>query len=174
MPHQCTACERVLPGGSREMLGGCPDCGNNRFQYLPEGAAAADEGGAAPDPTEAQADSADEMIIASGGPVGGQRDTGGPESAAQVDARSSLVDPADLPSPETSDEPPEPETDPPAPTETVEALTDELSETFGSIRIVDRGEYELNLMELYEQDACIIQLEEDGRYMIDVPDMFQE
>ena len=38
----------------------------------------------------------------------------------------------------------------------------------------DGIEYELNLMELYNRDEYIISLQEDGRYVIDVPDSWRE
>ncbi|MFB6187991.1 MAG: Zn-ribbon domain-containing protein, partial [Halobacteriaceae archaeon] len=37
MPHQCTNCGHIFPDGSKEMLSGCPECGGNKFQFLPEG-----------------------------------------------------------------------------------------------------------------------------------------
>jgi predicted nucleic acid-binding Zn-ribbon protein len=49
-------------------------------------------------------------------------------------------------------------------------LREELNEQFESIRIVAPGEYELNLMELYDRTEYIISLQEDGRYVIEVPD----
>ncbi|XVH32795.1 Zn-ribbon domain-containing protein [Haloferacaceae archaeon DSL9] len=49
-------------------------------------------------------------------------------------------------------------------------LRDELNDQFESIRIVNPGEYELNLMELYDRQEYIISLREDGRYVIEVPD----
>jgi len=49
-------------------------------------------------------------------------------------------------------------------------LREELNEQFESIRIVAPGEYELNLMELYDRTEYIISLQEDGRYIIEVPD----
>jgi len=39
MPHQCTDCSRQFDDGSKEMLSGCPDCGGNKFQFLPSSAA---------------------------------------------------------------------------------------------------------------------------------------
>jgi predicted nucleic acid-binding Zn-ribbon protein len=48
-------------------------------------------------------------------------------------------------------------------------LRDELNDQFESIKIHARGEYELNLMELYDREEHIIALQEDGRYVIDVP-----
>ncbi|MEZ3116049.1 Zn-ribbon containing protein [Halobaculum sp. MBLA0147] len=51
-----------------------------------------------------------------------------------------------------------------------ERLREELNEQFESIRIVRPGEYELNLMELYDREEFIISLREDGRYVIEMPD----
>jgi len=53
-------------------------------------------------------------------------------------------------------------------------LREELNDQFESIRIVEPGQYELNLMELYEREEYIIALQEDGRYQIQVPDTWQE
>ncbi|WP_425492349.1 OapC/ArvC family zinc-ribbon domain-containing protein [Halobellus inordinatus] len=52
----------------------------------------------------------------------------------------------------------------------LDELREELNEQFESIRIVAPGEYELNLMELYDRTEYIISLQEDGRYVIEVPD----
>jgi predicted nucleic acid-binding Zn-ribbon protein len=35
---------------------------------------------------------------------------------------------------------------------------------------VSPGKYELNLMELYDRQEYIISLQEDGRYVIEMPD----
>jgi len=61
---------------------------------------------------------------------------------------------------------------PSEPTEgaTLDQLRQELNNQFESIRIVSPGQYELNLMELYDRDEYIISLREDGRYVIEVPD----
>lgn len=169
MPHQCTSCEEVLPDGSRKMIGGCPRCGGNRFRFLPDGKEPEDPS------TADSAEPDQDFIIASETPPSERQEsissTG--ESRAQVDARSGMISPDELPpsptpTPDNSSTSDMPTTD----TQTKAALKEELEDAFGSIRIVERGEYELNLMELYERDACIIQLEEDGRYMIDVPEMF--
>jgi|APHM01.1.fsa_nt_gi Zn-ribbon containing protein len=48
-------------------------------------------------------------------------------------------------------------------------LRTELNQQFESIRIVAPGQYELNLMELYDRSEYIISLQEDGRYIIEVP-----
>jgi hypothetical protein len=52
----------------------------------------------------------------------------------------------------------------------LDQLRKELNDQFESIRIVSPGQYELNLMELYDRDEYIISLREDGRYVIEVPD----
>jgi len=52
----------------------------------------------------------------------------------------------------------------------LDQLRKELNNQFESIRIVSPGQYELNLMELYDREEYIISLREDGRYVIEVPD----
>ncbi|APW97089.1 hypothetical protein CHINAEXTREME_04585 [Halobiforma lacisalsi AJ5] len=56
----------------------------------------------------------------------------------------------------------------------IEDLREELNQQFESIKIVRPGQYELNLMELYNREEYIISLQEDGRYVIDVPDSWRE
>ncbi|AUV83796.1 hypothetical protein C2R22_20885 [Salinigranum rubrum] len=51
----------------------------------------------------------------------------------------------------------------------LEELREELNSQFESIKIVSPGQYELNLMELYDRQEYIISLQEDGRYVIEVP-----
>ncbi|WP_181687100.1 OapC/ArvC family zinc-ribbon domain-containing protein [Halorhabdus salina] len=250
MPHQCTDCGTTFEDGSTEMLSGCPSCGGNTFQFLPDGAdtspapeadppektpdrstsdstvartvgsAAAtvrdivgsDPDGAGTDPDAADPlspSSADETAPSSpdetvdsatdtgttpdespdasimsnmeAGSV--QRDsvTTNREDAAQASARSAVVSPGELP--ETADETDVSGRSQPgagargeAPVEgpederpDLETLRDELNDQFESIRIVEPGQYELNLMELYERDEYIIALREDGRYRIQVP-----
>ncbi|WP_394740789.1 OapC/ArvC family zinc-ribbon domain-containing protein [Natronococcus roseus] len=56
----------------------------------------------------------------------------------------------------------------------IEELRAELNEQFESIKILRPGQYELNLMELYNRDEYIISLQEDGRYVIDVPESWHD
>jgi predicted nucleic acid-binding Zn-ribbon protein len=49
-------------------------------------------------------------------------------------------------------------------------LREELNDQFESIRVIEPGQYELNLMELYDREEYIIALQEDGKYTIQVPD----
>ncbi|PSP47311.1 hypothetical protein BRC75_10145 [Halobacteriales archaeon QH_7_69_31] len=51
-------------------------------------------------------------------------------------------------------------------------LREQLNDQFESIKIVEPGEYELNLMELYDREEYIIALQENGRYVIQVPDQW--
>jgi len=53
-------------------------------------------------------------------------------------------------------------------------LREELNEQFESIRVVEPGQYELNLMELYDREEYIIALQEDGRYSIQMPETWRE
>jgi predicted nucleic acid-binding Zn-ribbon protein len=52
----------------------------------------------------------------------------------------------------------------------IDELREQLNDQFESIKIVEPGEYELNLMELYNREEYIIALQENGRYVIQVPE----
>jgi len=52
-------------------------------------------------------------------------------------------------------------------------LRAELNDQFESIRVVAPGQYELNLMELYDRQEYIIALQEDGKYTVQVPDRWE-
>jgi predicted nucleic acid-binding Zn-ribbon protein len=115
-------------------------------------------------------------------------ETASEEDAAQASARTDVVGPDELPpAPERSYAP---TTDPPsvasaAASDAEEAaepaaepdrpdlseLREELNDQFESIKVLEPGQYELNLMELYDRDEYIIALQEDGRYSIQVPDV---
>ncbi|WP_458186435.1 OapC/ArvC family zinc-ribbon domain-containing protein [Haladaptatus sp. NG-WS-4] len=92
------------------------------------------------------------------------------EDRAQASARSDVVTDDELPEPPATDEDgtvvePEDDAQP-----SLEELREELNSQFESIKIVEPGQYELNLMELYERDEYIIALKENGRYVIQVSD----
>lgn len=170
MPHQCTECGHTFADGSKEMLSGCPECGGNKFQFLPAGATQSSEQSepsepaAEPDP-ESKADRSPSNEPSTA--LDSLRDR---EDSAQADARSTVVDADELPASE-----PMPE-EPPSDTEEkpeLSRLREELNDQFESIRIVDHGQYELNLMELYKREECIIALQENGRYVIEVPESFR-
>jgi hypothetical protein len=97
------------------------------------------------------------------------------EDHAQASARTDMVSPDELadaasesrPAPEKVDGrviEPESEDRP-----GLDELREELNSQFESIKIVSPGKYELNLMELYDRQEYIISLQEDGRYVIEVP-----
>jgi predicted nucleic acid-binding Zn-ribbon protein len=92
------------------------------------------------------------------------------EDSAQASARSEIVPEDELPerpdneSTGTVIKPPE--DDQPS----LDELREELNSQFESIKVVEPGQYELNLMELYERDEYIIAMRENGRYVIQVPD----
>jgi len=93
------------------------------------------------------------------------------EDTAQASARSEVVSPDELD--RASREVENTEAQSPAdeePQPGIDALRDELNDQFESIRIVSPGQYELNLMELYDRQEYIISLQEDGRYVIEMPD----
>jgi predicted nucleic acid-binding Zn-ribbon protein len=127
----------------------------------------------APDAAESTA-SADDAEIAAGSADG--------EDAAQASARGDVVSPDELPSEPQGDEQHQFQ---PVESETTDAeesaddtderpdlkeLREELNNQFESIKVVQPGQYELNLMELYDREEYIVALEEDGRYSIQVPE----
>ena len=187
MPHQCTNCRLTFDDGSKEMLGGCPECGGNKFQFLPKGAAEdhlveASAGGAESSPAPATATPASDpgqpasgdadIIEAPPEPVEPEVDL---EDRAQASARRAVVSEDELPPSSdryAGEEPAAPAPEPDRPDLT--QLREELNEQFESIKILRPGEYELNLMELYDRQEYIIALEEDGRYVIDVPDTWRD
>ena len=91
------------------------------------------------------------------------------EDSAQAAARSTVVSREELPeSPPPADDLEE------AQEPDLETLRRELNEQFESIKILEPGQYELNLMELFDREERIIAIEEDGRYVIDVPEGWRD
>ncbi|MFB6303379.1 MAG: Zn-ribbon domain-containing protein [Haloferacaceae archaeon] len=120
----------------------------------------------------------------------------GPEDGAQADARTEVASPDELADSAPVDEgadadvvddvgTPDPDASGPSssdatvaatPDEDAPDLTDlrqELNDQFESIRVLNPGQYELNLMELYDREEYIISLREDGRYVIEVPEAWR-
>jgi len=125
--------------------------------------------------------------------------TATPEDAAQASARSETVSPDALPpapdrstrsrpapvmdgtSDRVEDGTGEPMTDgtdrdgtPHQDRPDLDELREQLNEQFESIRVLEPGQYELNLMELYDREEYIIALQEDGKYTIQVPERWNE
>lgn len=196
MPHQCANCGRTFPDGSKEMLSGCPECGGNKFQFRPAGANTPPVEPESRSSTGQNGDAAAKPATASATKTGGEPSTaeqtepsaepatanadeaeaaadetahGTAEDTAQAAARSGMVSPDELEA--NASAPPEPdEAEQPGLAE----LREELNEQFESIKIVEPGQYELNLMGLYDREEYIIALEENGRYVINVPDSWQD
>jgi predicted nucleic acid-binding Zn-ribbon protein len=133
-------------------------------------------------PTDAEVTSADAGTTAA-------------EDAAQASARSELVSPDELPA--TADRPSSPGSTPfadgqsqapprpqdgqsPGPEPEREDRPDlselraELNDQFESIKVLEPGQYELNLMSLYDREEYIIALQEDGKYTIQVPERWDD
>ena len=224
MPHQCTNCDLAFEDGSKQMLGGCPECGGNKFQFLPKGSngdsetpSSAERNGDAPEPQSVSATSVETAngprtndTTTNGTASGGSTSTIGAwpteeraspdediieapaepvetiadgEDQAQASARRDVVTEDELPATATpaDDGLDEHAAGTEHTTGTSEEeradlseLREELNEQFESIKILRPGEYELNLMELYDRQEYIIALEEDGRYVIDVPDSWRD
>jgi predicted nucleic acid-binding Zn-ribbon protein len=220
MPHQCTSCGHVFADGSKEMLGGCPDCGGTKFQFHgsdegvpddppddssepdpdPEVGGVAETVGratttvrdwveddpeqGAPDPgpdpdsdsdpsgSTGGSDESDDVIVADEQPIGDDGDA--PEDHAQASARTDVASPDELPDP-PEDRPVDPGEgrvvrEPTGDRPDVSQLREELNDQFESIKILEPGQYELNLMELYDREEYIIALQENGRYVIQMPE----
>ncbi|MBX0295940.1 Zn-ribbon domain-containing protein [Haloarcula nitratireducens] len=118
-----------------------------------------------------------------GGSAGGQ--AADAEDAAQASARGDVVSPDEIsaaqgdsetehrfqPVETDEDESAEPdEADRPD----LQELREELNDQFESIKVLEPGQYELNLMELYDREEYIVALQEDGRYSIQVPETIRE
>ncbi|WP_251328986.1 OapC/ArvC family zinc-ribbon domain-containing protein [Haloplanus pelagicus] len=101
------------------------------------------------------------------------------EDTAQADARRDVVtadeldDASSSPPPSAADAartvPPDADESP-----GIDDLRAELNDQFESIKILEPGQYELNLMELYDRQECIISLQEDGHYVIEVADTWRD
>jgi len=111
------------------------------------------------------------------------------EDDAQASARGEIVSPDELPDHGSVEsdhqfQPVGSEPESPAATNSdssdswdrpdLQELREELNNQFESIKVVEPGQYELNLMELYDREEYIVALEEDGRYSIQVPEAIRE
>jgi predicted nucleic acid-binding Zn-ribbon protein len=161
MPHQCTQCGHTFPDGSKEMLSGCPDCGGNKFQFRPTSEmretssskpgsppteSANDDSTTAENPT-ATYQKPDESIA----------DESELETETEIEAKTETTDDSELSAESNEDS-------------NMASLRRELDDQFESIKILEPGQYELNLMELYNREEYIIALQEDGQYVIEVPE----
>jgi len=116
MPHKCTNCEQIFEDGSVDILNGCPNCGWNKFLYVPAKPATGD--------------------------------------ATDIDTKDATD------SGMQSDKEEEKKTVPDMEVE--------------SIRILEKGSYELNLESLLEREEIIMSMKEDGRYLVHLPSVFEK
>ena len=163
-----------------------PATGNSNARSRPTSGTPSDIG---PDPEGTSSSTPSDRRPAESSDPPGDAPSTDPENRAQASARRTV--PEDLPrsDPRNSQHPdPSGSGTPETPSETethsdgsetaetpdIAELREELDEQFESIKIHAPGEYELNLMELYDREEHIIALQEDGRYVIDVPGSWRE
>jgi len=101
-----------------------------------------------------------------------EREAAPPETVGDADGPDPLetAPGADGPDPPETDHLPAADHERPE----LDDLREELNDQFESIRIVSPGKYELNLMELYDRQEYIISLQEDGRYVIEMPNSIDD
>lgn len=173
MPHKCTECGRTYADGSEDVLSGC-SCGSRKFEFVPNSdlediekplVTQDDEWISADDPKhpsqqdgDPMDDLEDSIIIA---------DEQGQEDESQRKARSEVVSRKDLPNTPTSP------SDLGQTQSDLEQVRQHLHDQFEGIRILEPGQYQLNLMKLFKKQECVISLQEDGRYIINVPGMME-
>lgn len=157
MPHECINCGYRFDDGSREMLEGCPDCGGSKFLFTKTKTKT---------PSQPESESASDIIEATseretpeafgGSFVKGEPDKNvGDALAREQETR----EPDEMEAAETPDP---------------EELREELESRFESIKILEPGSYELNLMNLYDKEEKIIALQEDGRYQVSLPSAMKD
>ena len=172
-PPTSDATERSSPTpDDRSPRSGGPTSTGDPASTDPSSTSDADPSSAASDSTASDAEPPEPTDSATGSERVRERDE---EDVAQASARSDVVssdelDQASRPVDSESDADARGSGDPDGPRPDIGELRDELNEQFESIRIVSPGKYELNLMELYDRQEYIISLQEDGRYVIEMPD----
>ncbi|WP_254832539.1 OapC/ArvC family zinc-ribbon domain-containing protein [Haloglomus salinum] len=114
------------------------------------------EGGGSMGPDAASTEPGMGAADAVEGPVSGARDAGGLSDGPSGDG------------PDEGRVVSEPDGDQPD----ISELREQLNDQFESIKILEPGQYELNLMELYDREEYIIALQENGRYVIQVPEQW--
>jgi predicted nucleic acid-binding Zn-ribbon protein len=127
-------------------------------------------GAAASSGSTASSDRTDAPDPADGRPErAGSSETAGSDTTDPVEGDAERIDGEEAEARDSAEADAE-SMEPPASQPGVDELRDELNEQFESIKIVSPGQYELNLMELYDRQEYIISLQEDGRYVIEMPD----
>ncbi|UTF54587.1 Zn-ribbon domain-containing protein [Natronosalvus rutilus] len=182
---ESTSTNRTWPQTASEPASSGQDDAPAEFTEWPESARRPDDRERAEKHTERPAPRADDSTVEAGDTHTEPEGSDGDEDAAQASARSDVVSSDELPASSATgpaDEKAGPDvengrvvsepTDDERPS--LEDLREELNEQFESIKILKPGQYELNLMELYDREEYIVSLQEDGRYVIDVPDSWRD
>lgn len=151
MPHECINCGHVFDDGSKEMLEGCPECGGSKFLFRKT----------KHDVHTASTEDSSDIIEATPENqtpkrFGGSFVKGEPDKEVGEEQPPSTQEGVEVETPDT------------------EELRKELKDRFESIKIIEPGSYELNLMNLYDKEEKIIALEEDGKYQVSLPSALGE
>lgn len=155
MPHKCNNCNTIYPDGCEDILQGCTECGNKKFQYIPDDSVTEEA-------TEPALQDTSEPDLKPSETIS--------ENDSQAKARTDIVDKSELPDskPTTNAESDKlVESDEPQQIESI------LNDQFEGITVVERGKYELNLSELFTGESKIIKIQEDGKYVVDVTETFK-
>jgi predicted nucleic acid-binding Zn-ribbon protein len=123
----------------------------------------ADDGGVRPDSSDTAGDAGD-----TAGRTGADAAPGGTALASGTDGAAGNASAVNGGEPGDGRVASTPDEDQPD----ISELREQLNDQFESIKILEPGQYELNLMELYDREEYIIALQENGRYVIQVPEQW--
>jgi len=164
MPHKCIKCDQTYEDGTDKILSGCQNCGGKKFTYIPS-TSETNQNDNSDEPllvdteqdssTESKQDSTPSTEVVSEGS----------EDKTQHSARTDFVDfnafSTDSSSKNNNETVREENED-----VDLEALREELNRQFEGIKILEPGQYEINLTKLFERKESIIALQDDGHYVI--------
>lgn len=137
MPHRCQECENIIPDEADSLLEGCPECGNQKWEYIEE----------SEDEDKTQKKARTEFIDKDELPTDGsaidalQNPTGNVEGDESPETGIKRV-------------------------KDLETIRDNLNRQYEGIKIVKNGKYEINLTELYRGNSYVIEVGEDGAYEV--------
>lgn len=138
MPHRCQQCENIIPDESDNLLEGCPDCGNQSWEYVEpqkENRTQQEARTEFIDKDELPTSSAANSLQ---NPTGSAEDevneTSGKQSVRRV--------------------------------ESIEKVREQLNRQYEGIKVVEQGRFEINLTELYRGNEYVIEVGSDGAYEV--------
>jgi len=139
MPHKCRNCSNVIPNESERLLEGCPDCGNQSWEYV----------------ENQHVQNEDNVSV--------------DEDKSQKDARTNFVDSDNLPSPSIIEGVQNTRNSDNKHVKTINNISqiqEQLNKQYEGIKVVRNGKYKINLTELYRGNDYIIEIGEDGTYEV--------